>query len=195
MPVIRKLFNDIPEASRLLKFLDDSDFGFRYMGAGKRKIGAQMKLLAKSSGFSKLIMLMEVIDLFSLNNSNEQLTHKKMKVPDPINGKNLGKVFEYVMANYNSKITLEEVAELVYMTPNSFCRFFKKHTMKTFSEFLIDVRVSMACKKLQEEDASVSDSCYSSGYNNISNFHRHFRRIVGLTPNEYKKQLMITSLL
>ena len=193
LPVILRLVKDVPEAAMVYKFLNNSAFGYKYSAAAGKKIGNLMKLMGKSSGFSKLIMLLEVIDLFATNSNIEQLTYRRIKVPDPLQGKNLGKVFDYVMANYNSKISLEEVASLVYMTPNSFCRFFKKHTLKTFSEFLIDVRVTMACKKLQEEDASVSDSCYSSGYNNISNFHRHFRRIVGLTPNEYKKQLMMSN--
>jgi len=191
---ISKLITDIPEASRVNKFLEESAYGFKYPAASEKKIGKLMKVLGKSSGFSKLLMLLEIIDLFSQYTGKDQLTYQNFQIPDQIQGKNLTKVFDYVMSHYNEKITLEEVASLVYMTPNSFCRFFKKHTLKTFSEFLIDVRVSMACKVLQEEDMSVSDSCYSSGYNNISNFHRHFRRIVGLTPNEYKKQIALAAI-
>ncbi|MBL7113387.1 MAG: helix-turn-helix domain-containing protein [Bacteroidales bacterium] len=193
LSAILKLTQDIPEALRVNSFLEESVYGFKYKAASEKKIGRLMRLLGKSSGFSKLLMLLEIIDLFSQNHQKEQLTYQNFQVPDLIQGKNLTKVFDYVMARYNEKIKLEEVASLVCMTPNSFCRFFKRHTLKTFSEFLINVRVSMACKKLQEEDTSVSDSCYSSGYNNISNFHRHFRRIVGLTPNEYKKQITLTS--
>jgi len=192
--VIKNLIGELPEASRVSHFLDESVYGFKITRASDKKIGKLMRLLGKSSGFAKVLMLLEIIYLFSSFSKKEQLTHQNFQITDHIQGKNLTRVFDYVMENYNEKITLEDVASLVYMTPNSFCRFFKKHTLKTFSEFLIDVRVSMACKRLQEEDMSVSDSCYSSGYNNISNFHRHFRRIVGLTPNEYKKQISLAAI-
>ena len=72
------------------------------------------------------------------------------------------------------------------MTPTSFCRYFKKRTQKTFSQYLIEVRISHACKFLTDQGQNVAEACYSSGYNNISNFHRHFVTIMGMTPNKYR---------
>ncbi len=151
-----------------------------------------MKGIGDSSGFSRLVTLLQIINLFTVFPEVEKLSAMRPAQFDPVQRKNLNKVFDYVMLHYNEKITLESVSSLVYMTPNAFCRYFKKHTQKSFSSFLIEVRVNKACKMLQDEANSVSDSCFSSGYNNKSNFHRHFLRVVGLTPNEYKRKLVIS---
>lgn len=108
---------------------------------------------------------------------------------EPEDNQKIDKVFNYLMDNYMGKITLEAVAELINVTPNSFCRYFKQRTNKTFSRFLIEVRISKACKVLFEGE-NVAEECYSSGYNNISNFHRHFKQITGMTPNGYKKKIL-----
>jgi AraC-like DNA-binding protein len=184
------MLEDIPEAFPLRKLLNDSAFGFMIKDAANQEIGKHMKTIRESLGFARILELLQILKLFASSPQTEQLTLTKSEPLDRFQRKNLNKVFDYVMANYNEKITLEEISSLVYMTPNAFCRFFKKHTQKSFSSFLIEVRVNKACKVLQDSSSSVSDSCYSSGYNNISNFHRHFRRVVGMTPNEYKKQLI-----
>ena len=190
LQTIVNILKDIPEAYPLQKLLHDSAFGFKFKAAAKKEIGEHMKTIGESNGFERVLKLLKIIECFALSRKAEQLTLMKPDLPDIFQRNNLNKVFEYVMLHYNDKITLEEISALVYMTPNAFCRFFKKHTQKSFSSFLIEVRVNKACKMLQDASNSVSDSCYSSGYNNSSNFHRHFRRVVGLTPNEYKKRLI-----
>ena len=194
LPSIMRMLEDIPEAFPLQKLLQDSAFGFKIKDAAQKKIGEHMKTIRDSFGFVRIMELLQILILFASSPHTEKLTLIKSAPLDRFQRNNLNKVFDYVMAHYHEKITLEEISSLVYMTPNAFCRFFKKHTQKSFSSFLIEVRVNKACKMLQDSASSVSDSCYSSGYNNISNFHRHFRRVVGMTPNEYKKQLVHSTL-
>ncbi|MCP4313168.1 MAG: AraC family transcriptional regulator [Bacteroidetes bacterium] len=189
---LSSIFREIPEASEVAKLLEDSSYGLRFKAASLSEVGRLMKSIGDSSRFSRLLTLLQIINLFAVSPGVEKLSVMSPAKLDHLQRKNLNKVFDYVMLHYNEKITLESVASLVYMTPNAFCRYFKKHTQKSFSSFLIEVRVNKACKMLQDETNSVSDSCYSSGYNNKSNFHRHFLRIVGLTPNEYKRKLALT---
>jgi AraC-like DNA-binding protein len=189
LKMISSISSEVPEARGVNKLLDNSAFGLRFKAASQKEIGSLMRTIGQCSGFSRLISLLQIIDLFAAFPNVEKLAMMRPARLDPNQHNNLNKVFDYVMSHYNERITLEMVSALVYMTPNAFCRYFKKHTQKSFSSFLIEVRVNKACKMLQDEANSVSDSCYSSGYNNKSNFHRHFLRIVGLTPNEYKRKI------
>lgn len=189
MQTLSSMFREVPEADELMNFLEDSAVGLKFKAASQKEIGALMKSIGYRTGFSRLLTLLQIISLFSVFQGVEKLAVMKPTKLDSAERKNLNKVFDYVMLHYNEKITLEAIASLVYMTPNAFCRYFKKHTLKSFSSFLIEVRINKACKMLQDGAINVSESCYSSGYNNKSNFHRHFLRITGLTPNEYKKHL------
>ena len=90
------------------------------------------------------------------------------------------------MKNYEEKISLVEVAELAHMTPESFSRFFKQRTRKTFSRFVNEVRCAKASKILQEEKIGISEVAFQCGFNNLSNFNRQFKKITNYTPKEYK---------
>ena len=92
------------------------------------------------------------------------------------------------MKNFEREISLEEVAEIANMTPNAFCRFFKLRTRKTFSDFLNDVRIGHACRMLQNNEKSVLEICFSSGFNNVSNFNRQFKRRMKMSPSVYLRQ-------
>ena len=100
------------------------------------------------------------------------------------------KVYDYIMARFRHPILLQEVARIVNLTPQSFCRFFKSRTRKTFSRFLNEVRVGYACKLMSEEHLNISDICFQSGFNNLSNFNRQFKKIVNKSPLKYRKEYL-----
>jgi len=97
-------------------------------------------------------------------------------------------IFQYVIRKFPNKIHLEEIASLVNLTPPSFCRFFKSRTTKVFSDFVNEVRIGNACKMLIENKYTISQVCYLSGFNYLSNFNRQFKRIKGTTPSEFQQK-------
>jgi AraC-like DNA-binding protein len=103
----------------------------------------------------------------------------------------MNKVHAYVMKNFRDKITLEEVAALANMTPSSFSRYFKTHANKTFSDFLTGIRIGYSCKLLVEKKMSITQACYDSGFNTVSNFNRQFRSYTQSTPLEYRKRFKV----
>ena len=82
------------------------------------------------------------------------------------------------------------IAAVAHMSETSFCRYFKLMTNKTFSEFLTEIRISHACRSLIENRLPTEVICFESGFNNISNFYRHFKRVTNLTPYEYKMKYL-----
>ncbi|HYH01790.1 MAG TPA: AraC family transcriptional regulator, partial [Bacillota bacterium] len=83
---------------------------------------------------------------------------------------------------------LEEISVVANLSVNSFCRYFKSMTNKTYLDFLTEVRISHACRMIMEDRDAIPIVCYHCGFNNVSNFYRHFKRFTGYTPFEYKRK-------
>ena len=99
------------------------------------------------------------------------------------------KIFRDLASSDTEEITLAEISDLVSMEIPSFCRYFKRVTGKTFTEFVNDFRVSYACKLLSDTSLSISEVCFDSGFNNSSHFNRLFKSITGKTPLAYREEL------
>ncbi|RYE89870.1 MAG: AraC family transcriptional regulator, partial [Cytophagaceae bacterium] len=102
----------------------------------------------------------------------------------------INKVCNYTLSNYKKEITLEEVASLSNLSVTSFCRYFKLITKKTYYDFLLEIRISQACRLLIEDKLLTEVICFECGFNNVSNFYRHFKKITKVTPLEYKRKYL-----
>ena len=102
----------------------------------------------------------------------------------------LNAIYNYTLSHYKRDIKLKEVAAVSYLSITSFCRYFKLMTRKTYYDFLIEIRVSHACRYLIEDNLPTSAICFECGFNNISNFYRHFKRVKGITPLEFKRKYL-----
>jgi len=100
----------------------------------------------------------------------------------------MNRVHTFVMKNFREKISLDEVAAIANMSPSSFSRYFKVHANKTFSDFLTEIRIGYCCKLLTNQRMSVSQICYDSGFNTLSNFNRQFKEVTHYSPLEYRKK-------
>ena len=105
-------------------------------------------------------------------------------------------VCSYIDRNYASPVRLKDLADLTNMSEAALSRFFKQQTGKNITEYVIDIRVGRAAKELIETEKTVAEICYSTGFNNISNFDRMFKRLKGCSPKEFrdsfrKRQLLV----
>jgi AraC-like DNA-binding protein len=99
----------------------------------------------------------------------------------------LNGIYAYILEHFRKDIDLAAVSSFASMTPQAFSRYFRKCTRRTFISFLNEVRIGYACRLLSEQSMSVSQICYESGYSNLSNFNRQFKRIKGMTPSQYAR--------
>nr|WP_241265114.1 AraC family transcriptional regulator [Algoriphagus aestuariicola] len=104
----------------------------------------------------------------------------------------MGQVYEYVMHNYQSKVSLEDAAQLSNLSVSSFSRFFKSRMNKSFTDFVTEVRISHACKLLHETDLNISEISYECGFFTLSNFNKLFKERIKKTPVEYRREFMNT---
>lgn len=101
---------------------------------------------------------------------------------------NLKKVLQYIGEHYGSPIRLSELAELVNMNEQYFCRYFKKNIGKTITEYINVIRVEKAATALAETEDKIIDIASACGFDNIGYFIRRFKKEKGMTPSEYRKK-------
>ncbi len=183
-----QVFELIPEFKKLKELMIALNFGIKLSSKPALKIARLIQELEPKKGVSRILSFIDILNQLSAVKSIKLLS-KTMSDVCKLNGNiKLNKVYHYLLENYMNPIKLDDVASLINMTPNAFCRFFKNRTNKTFSGLLVEVRINEACKLLTDGNYNVTETYLSCGYNNSSNFHRQFRAQTGLTPIEYKKR-------
>ena len=178
------------EFKKISKLLELSKQGLVFHGETKKNIGISMLGLKYESNFQQLLTLIRILE--SLASSDEFTILNKddfSKSNSIIENERINKIFNYIKINYKDKVYLEEASNLIYMTKPSFCRYFKKHTGKRFTEFLNEYRINNALKLLAQTEMDIKNICYECGFNNFSHFNRLFKKTLNLTPSEYRKKI------
>jgi AraC-like DNA-binding protein len=147
-----------------------------------------MRAMPQARGAARIIKLLSLLEqMASMDDWVFLSPPTNLRKPREADYKRLNDILAFILENYQSSIGLPEVAAVAHLTPSAFCRFFKKRTRKSFVEYLNKFRVSVACKLLMESDLPVADVCFQTGFNNLANFNRQFRRVTGMTPTQFRK--------
>lgn len=184
-------FLKLPESQPIRKVLEQSKRGIHIPANAQNVIGLLIEKIVHAEGIKKIMLLLEVLAdiadckeialMASIGFKNN--FHESEK--DRINA-----IYNYTINNFNQNITLKEIAAVAHVSPNSFCKFFKSRSRKTYSRFLHEIRIGHACKLLIENQLSIKEICYRSGFNNFTSFHKHFKEIKGQTPLSYQKSFL-----
>jgi len=185
-------FLQLPENKMLKNILEKAKCGIKVNGKTKVVVAEILEKMLKAEGSEKIILLMEALNIIANCNRVTVLSSIGFNnsVGTSSDNERINAIYEYSLANFRNKIHLEEIAAIAYVSPNSFCRYFKSHTQKTYSQFLIELKVGHACKLLIENKVLVKQLCYESGFNNFASFHKFFKQITGKSPLNYQKEFM-----
>jgi AraC-like DNA-binding protein len=182
-------FFDTPEMADIKKLLQNSSRGIQVLGSARVNIAPKMEELLHLNGYERLRCLLDILHIVA--HFPEQRLLSSMGFQNSFtlhDAERVNKVFTYVLQNFTEEISLKEAAAQTNMITSAFCKFFKKRTGKTFSHVLNEIRIGHACKLFIEQGLSVSDVCYSSGYNSLSYFNRQFKANTKYSPLEYRKR-------
>jgi len=171
----------------LQQFLKNSSGGFSITGRKKKLLAEKLVSIVNARGIDRLIIFLEILKEFGSKKEMQPLSkpiiQRNIKTYD---GSRLNKVIEFTFKEFQRTITLKEVSTLANLTPEAFCKYFKTRTRKTYVNFLNEIRINHACRLLTE-DRTISDICYESGFTNLSNFNRIFKKVKQASPNEWRK--------
>ncbi len=111
----------------------------------------------------------------------------KPETDNHVNVTRISTVQNYISQHYRDDLKLEELAGLVSMAPTSLCHIFKRYTGKRISDLIIETRIRNAKKLLATTNMTVRYVAYESGFSTLTNFNRHFKKLTGQTPVEYRE--------
>ncbi|WP_271784131.1 AraC family transcriptional regulator [Aquimarina algiphila] len=185
-------FISLTESQNLKLLFEKANRGLKFSSYVSRLVHDVMIELVESTGMLSVIGILGILDVLSSDKNcislcpeiNNTFFRKDEK-------ERMAKIISYLTQNFDKKIELEKMASIAHMTPNSFCRYFKKQTQKSFSQYLNEIRIRNACKLLIEGKLQITTICYQSGFNTITNFNRQFRTFMNVTPSEYMKKFQV----
>jgi AraC-like DNA-binding protein len=183
----------LPEMKGLRDFIQQTQQGFRLPPEYVDKVSHMMIDVQRYSGSDQIICFLQLLGmLHGITPRPESLSPSAIShAITESEGIRISNIYNYILQNYSESITLDDVAREACMTPQAFCRYFKKHTGHTFVSFLNSMRVNEACKKLTEnKHESISVVAYKCGFTSITNFNRVFKSVMGNSPRGYLDSYM-----
>lgn len=178
-----------PDSAAIRKLLEMSRYGVLFSSTIKNRLIPKLEQLASAEGYTRYLLLLDI--LFELARTNEYKVMNTEVMPYTIVSRNrtrLEAVFTYVENGYQNDIDIMQAAHLANLTKPAFCNFFKKATSLTFVEFVNRYRIDKACILLSQEK-SIAESCYATGFNNITYFNKIFKKYTNTTPGQFIKNL------
>lgn len=170
---VKRLLNSI--SSGLVFSMETAEIG-----------GKILHEIYQANGMERYLLFVKLIDLLGKSES------RTIATPDYFNNRNaeedprMAKIYKFTTENYNRRIVLDEVASVAGMNAAAFCRYFKKKSGKTFAQFVNELRVNYACKFLKHGNQTIAAISNEAGFNNLSNFNRQFKSLMGKSPSEYR---------
>lgn len=154
------------------------------------------KLSSIKDSFYAMVELLTILyELSKTTGMRELASSSFAKIDVNSDSRRVLKVKDYISKHYMDELRLSELAGLVGMSPSSFSRFFKLSTSKTLSEYVVDIRLGAAARRLVDTTDSVSEICYTCGFNTLSNFNRLFRKHKGCNPTEFRDKYYKTKVI
>ncbi len=183
-------FFDLVEMKPVARLLAAAGRGVHFPDSEVVKRAARsMESLVAQTGPNRIIALLSILN--ELSGAPHQLLLSSPGFEPALHSfdeKRMEKISAYVTQHLSESITRKVAAELVHMSEGAFSRFFRQKAGKSFTEFVNEVRIGRAAHLLIESDQPVSEIAFACGFNNLSHFHRRFRRTFDLTPSAYVRQ-------
>ncbi len=175
-----------PELRTINNLLNKNE-GLKLEKKTKTYISKKLIELEEAKGYVRFAILLDILHNISISKQCTTLSKNfssGIKNINPI----MEDIIEYTFKNYLDQIKLSNVADIASMSIPTFCRFFKKNIKKTYFEFIQELRINRACKLLKEENKTIMDICYESGYNSWAHFSKQFKKVTKRTPSAFKKE-------
>lgn len=179
----------LPENKNICKLFERAKRGILVSDKISIKAKNSLSKLIKANGSERLVYLIQLLTILSKETNPKYISFTHNFEFDSSENARINAIYNYSLNHFKRKIYLKDVASVANLSTNSFCRYFKSRTKKSFSVFIIELRVGYACKLLAEKSLSIKEICFNSGFNSFTNFNKQFKALNGMQPNEYRKRM------
>lgn len=177
-----------PELADIAGLFRTAEYGIAFHGETKLAVAKMMQQLEGLSSLDQLLQLVTIFQLLADSNErtilNKDLGSQDFILKDKIR---MGAIYEYIDAEYHRQPDVNVVAKKVNLTTPAFCRYFRRQTNMTFTEFVNQYRIERA-KNLLMQNNNVSETCYAVGLDSLSYFNRLFKEIAGENPSDFRRR-------
>nr|WP_317224474.1 AraC family transcriptional regulator [Chryseobacterium sp. Y16C] len=179
----------LPEMQKIAVLLEKAKAGIVFSENIKKEIGQKIVEMHESSSLDKLMKFLKILEELASTNEYRILNAGKYYLQTQVeDNERINHIFNFVKDHFKEQISLEQISDLANMKVPSFCRYFKKITNKTFTQFVNEYRITHSLKLLAEQPLSITDVCFESGFNNFSYFNKTFKEYTGKSPSQYRKE-------
>lgn len=187
-------FFEKPEFHNILDLLERSSNGIQFLEPTQQEVSAKIvALLNETDNFRQVISVLEILQVLAMSSSFLMLSKEvSMASQSLVDKERINAVFAYIVENFREKISLNEAAATANMSPNAFCRYFKKLTRKSFMETVINYRINYATQQLAQNNQPISQICFDSGFTDISHFYKIFKTKMKSSPLIYRKKFNLS---
>jgi AraC-like DNA-binding protein len=176
----------LPELASFKKLLSLSARGLQFTGSKSKEVVPLLKLLLQGDAMTRLMRFLQVLNEITQAKATPIASTQYKPLKGNKNQKRLNAIFKYVEKEFRSTISLKKAASLIHLSESAFCKYFKRASGKTFSDYTNDVRIAHACELLIETDKPISEIALQSGFESLSYFNRVFLAKKKLRPREYR---------
>lgn len=180
----------VPEFENIKNLLERSYLGLSFSGETKKTVVEKLHMIKDKNPFNSLMGLIEILHILAESTEVKELNKEDTRIKWFLNDKiRMGTIYDYIHENYDKKTNVNEIAKIVSLSTPAFCRYFKKQTNMTFTDFVNNYRINQA-KIFLLKDYSVTEVCFQVGFESLSYFNKLFKQHTGETPSEFRKKYL-----
>ncbi len=180
-------FIGLEEDAKINGFLSDSKRGLTINSNKNDNVKNLIKALPSKTGIDKISVFLQILHLLSTLESRTLASSFYQPLKGAENEKRINTVCQYIQKHSTEPLTIQKAASIIHLTPSAFCKFFKRITGKTFSDYVNDIRIANVCRDLIATDKQVSTIAFENGFDTLTYFNRIFLKKKGIKPSNYRK--------
>jgi AraC-like DNA-binding protein len=178
----------IPELKKVVELMERAKTGLAFTGETKRIAGIRLKKLQHLDRFHQFMELMSIFQFLAESDEYVNLDVRPISSQTILKQQErMHRIHQFVETNFQKSIDTQQIANEVNLSLPAFCRYMKKTTKLTYTDFVNQYRIQYA-KKLLIQDKNVTEACFESGFESLSYFNRIFKKWTGETPSGFRKQ-------
>jgi AraC-like DNA-binding protein len=182
---VEQLFK-FPEMSAFEKLFAKAARGLQFKSSKNKSCVSLLQQMVEGNELSRFPLLLQLFELFLSKKTTLLASAKYKAMKGNENQQRINKVFLYVEKEFKERVSLKKAASIVHLSESAFCKFFKRASGKTFSDYTNEIRIAHACELLIETDKLIRDIAFECGFESVTYFNRVFLKKKKLRPVFYR---------